>query len=99
MTSGFPVRDTAQGAVFEARVHPRAKRTEVLRVLDGRLKIALASPPVDGRANQELVRFLAEMFGVPRSSVCILAGEQGRNKRIAVAQRTAAQIAEALDRC
>lgn len=91
------VRDTPQGATFEVRVQPRAKRTAILGVLDGRLKIALVSPPIDGRANDELVRFLADFFGVSRSSVCVLAGKHARNKCIAIAHRTAAQIAEVLE--
>ena len=63
--SSVKVRDTQQGTVFEVRVQPRAKRTTILGVLDGRLKIALASPPVDGRANEELREFL-QNFSVSR---------------------------------
>ncbi len=91
------VRDTPQGATFEVRVQPRAKRTAILGVLDGRLKIALASPPVDGRANEELQRFFAELFSVPRSAVTLLAGESSRNKRVAVSNRTSAQIRAAIE--
>jgi uncharacterized protein len=99
MTDEFAVnvRDTPQGASFDVRVQPRAKRTAILGVLEGRLRVALAAPPIDGRANDELVRFLADFFEVPRSSVCVLAGEHARNKHIAIAQRTATQIAEAFE--
>ncbi len=83
------VRDTAQGASFEVRVQPRAKRTAIVGILDSRLKIALAASPVDGCANQELQRFFAELFHVPRSAVSLLAGEHGRNKRVVIAKRTA----------
>lgn len=48
------------------------------------IKIRLAAPPVDGAANEELVRFLAERLGVPRTAVRIVAGETGRRKRVAV---------------
>jgi len=86
------VRDSSHGAIFEVRVQPRAKRTAVLGVLEGRLKIALTAPPVDGRANEYLIEFLAEIFGVPRSSVRLLGGERSRNKRVEIAHRSAAQL-------
>lgn len=90
------VRDGSHGAVFEIRVQPRAKRTAILGVLDGKLKIALSAPPVDGRANEEIQRFFADTFRVPRSSVHLLSGEHSRNKRIAVADWTSAQISSAI---
>ncbi|MHB1959310.1 MAG: DUF167 domain-containing protein [Acidobacteriaceae bacterium] len=90
--SAVHVRDTPQGAVFEVRVHPRAKRTAITGILDGRVKLALASPPVDGRANEEMQRFFAKLFGVPRSGVVLLAGEHARDKRVLIADRDAAVI-------
>jgi uncharacterized protein (TIGR00251 family) len=48
------------------------------------IKIRLRAPPVDGAANEELVRFLAERLGVPRASVRIVSGTTGRRKRIEV---------------
>jgi uncharacterized protein (TIGR00251 family) len=97
MTAVFAIRDTPQGAVFQVRVQPRAKRTAIIAVIDGRLKIALAAPPVDGRANEELQRFLAEVFKVSRTSVGLLAGEHSRDKRIAIAHRTSTQISSAIE--
>jgi hypothetical protein len=48
------------------------------------IKIRLQAPPVDGAANEELVRFLAERLGVPRSAVRIVSGESGRRKRVEI---------------
>jgi uncharacterized protein (TIGR00251 family) len=48
------------------------------------IKIRLQAPPVDGAANEELIRFLAERLGVPRAAVRILSGETGRRKRVEV---------------
>jgi hypothetical protein len=94
--SELSLRDTPQGAVFEVRVHPRAKRTAITGILDGRLKLALASPPVDGRANEELQQFFAKLFNVSRSAVVLLAGEHARNKRVMISQRGGAAIRPAI---
>jgi uncharacterized protein (TIGR00251 family) len=73
------------GAVsFKVRVQPRASRTGVTGEHAGAVKLRVAAPPVDGKANQECRRFLSKLFGVPRSSVEIVAGETSRDKVIRV---------------
>jgi uncharacterized protein (TIGR00251 family) len=64
---------------------PGAKRTEIAGVHGGALKIRVASPPVEGRANEELRRFLAEAFGVPQRNVALVRGESGRRKTLRIA--------------
>lgn len=54
---------------------------------DGAIKIDVAAPPEDGKANAELIRFLAEYFDVPRSSVEILSGQTGRRKVVKIIER------------
>lgn len=71
-------------------VQPRASRTKVVGEHDGRLKIALAAPPVDGEANDALVAFLAEALGVTRSAVELIDGATGRRKRVRVSGFTPA---------
>jgi uncharacterized protein (TIGR00251 family) len=61
------------------------------------LRIALAAPPIDGRANDELVYYLADLFSVSRSAVHILAGENGRNKIVRVAGRSATELTSAIN--
>ena len=73
-------------------VHPRAKRTAITGVLAGRVKLALASPPVDGRANEELQRFFASFLRFPRSAVKLVGGEHTRDKRVLIAGRDGAAI-------
>ena len=70
--------------VLDLHVQPGAKRTEVAGTHGDRLKIRLAAPPVDGAANDELVRFVAEAFGVPRRNVTIVMGSTARRKRVRV---------------
>jgi hypothetical protein len=65
-------------------VQPRARRTELVGRHGDSLKIRLAAPPVDGAANDALVRFLAERLGVPRSAVRIASGAGSRTKVVAV---------------
>jgi len=75
---------TASGITIRLRVQPRASRTEVAGPYGGALKIRLAAPPVDGAANDELIRFLAKQLDVPRSAVTIVSGGGSRSKVAAV---------------
>ncbi len=65
-------------------VQPRARRTEVAGLHGDAVKVRLAAPPVDGAANEELVRFVAERLGVPRSAVRVAAGAASRRKLVEV---------------
>ncbi|HEY6059900.1 MAG TPA: DUF167 domain-containing protein [Gemmatimonadales bacterium] len=65
-------------------VVPRARATEVVGRYGDAIRVRLAAPPVDGAANEELVRFLAERLDVPRSAVAIVRGASGRRKTVAV---------------
>ncbi len=78
------LREEPGGVVLEILVQPRASRTRVLGEHDGRLKIALAAPPVDGEANAALVEFLAGALGVKKVAVTILRGETGRRKTVRI---------------
>ena len=63
------IRKTASGVSLSVRLQPKAKKTAVLGELDGALKLAVTAPPIEGRANEALVRFVAELLKVARSSV------------------------------
>lgn len=71
--------------VLELHVQPGAKRSEFAGMHGERRKVRLAAPPVDGKANDELVRFLAEHYAVPRRSVTIVSGLKSRAKRVEIA--------------
>ena len=90
------LREAPGGVVLEILVQPRASRTRVVGEHDGRLKIQLAAPPVDGEANAALVEFLAGELGVRRSDVTIERGDTGRRKTVRVAGPTAAAARAAL---
>jgi uncharacterized protein len=64
---------------IEVRVIPNARKREII-VEENRLKVKLTAPPLEGRANEELIAYLAETFKVRKSEVRIVRGERGRNK-------------------
>ena len=70
-------------------VQPRASRTKVVGEHDGRLKIALSAPPVDGEANAALIEFLSDALDVKKASVALIEGDTSRRKRLRVAGVTA----------
>jgi uncharacterized protein (TIGR00251 family) len=83
-------------AALAVHVVPRARRTEVAGRYGDAIKIRVAASPVDGAANAELIRYVAERVGVARGAVTIASGATGRRKTVAVQGVTAAALARAL---
>jgi uncharacterized protein (TIGR00251 family) len=69
---------------FKVRVVPRASKNQIVGVEGDAVKIRLAAPPVEGKANEALVKFLAALLDLPRSSIEIVAGQSSRNKVIRI---------------
>jgi uncharacterized protein (TIGR00251 family) len=90
------LREVPGAVVLEVLVQPRSSRTRAVGEHDGRLKIQLAAPPVDGEANLALVEFLAGELGVRKGDVVIERGETGRRKTVRVAGVGAAAVRAAL---
>ncbi len=93
MTSAFEARWREDGVLttvsdgsrrLEVHVQPGAKTTEAVGLHGDRLKVRLAAPPVDGKANEALLTFVAESLGVPRSRVSLLRGQTSRQKTVAI---------------
>jgi uncharacterized protein (TIGR00251 family) len=70
--------------VFSVRVAARASKSEIVGEHDGALRIRIASPPVDGAANAELIKLLSKTFGVAKSEVEILSGQTSKTKQIKI---------------
>lgn len=75
------------------RVQPKASRDEIIGPCDDAqggesLKVRITAPPVDGKANAHLIKFLAKAFGVAKSRVSVVSGDSGRNKRVQVISPT-----------
>src|SRR5579871_3755514 len=96
----IPLQETAKGIAFAIKVHPRARKNAITGTVGNALKLALTAPPVEGKANQAVIEFFAELFAIPRSSVTIASGETSRNKvvRVSGIRRAALEqrLAEAL---
>ena len=90
------INETAAGVTFAIKVQPRAKKNAIRGEVGDALKVALAAPPVDGKANVACVVFLSELLRVPRSAVMIAAGQTSRNKMIRVVGISAALVRERL---
>ena len=85
MTRNFNLHNGRRGSALAVRVTPRASRNQIVGMLeDGTIKVHLASDAAEDQINTELVAFLAEVLGVPKSRVEIVAGENGRDKLISV---------------
>jgi uncharacterized protein len=75
---------SGDAVTLAVRIQPRAPQSALRGELEGALKIAIAAPPVDGAANEELVRFLAKFFRISRQSVTIISGQTSRHKVISL---------------
>ncbi len=85
----------AVSATLTLRIQPRASRNEAVRMEGGGIKIRLNAPPVDGAANEALIKFLADLMNVPKSQVEIVSGHASKNKIIrieGVSQDTAEEL-------
>ena len=71
-------------ALFTVRVQPKASRNEVRLEPDGRVRVALMAPPVDGKANEALIAYLADCLDLPRRQLTLVRGETSRDKVVFV---------------
>ena len=81
----IPIHESAKGITFAVKVHPRARKNAITGTVGDALKLALTAPPVEGKANQAVIEFFADLFAIPRSSVTIASGETSRNKVVRIA--------------
>lgn len=89
---GLTLRETPEGTDIAVRVAPNAKRSAVAGLRQHAVKIAVAAPPREDRANEALIEFLAEALGVARRDVVITRGFRGKDKTVRVRGRNAASI-------
>ena len=92
------INESGDGVTLQVRLHPRAKKDAITGEHGEALKIALTAPPVEGRANEALIAFLAALLKVPRASVSIAAGQSSRNKVVRIAGISAAAVRQTLEK-
>lgn len=89
----YRLHDGKKGAALAVRVTPRASHNEIVEIMsDHTVKIHLIAPAHEGKANDELIKFLAEVLGAPKSHIDIIAGASGRDKLIAVLDMDAEEV-------
>jgi uncharacterized protein (TIGR00251 family) len=84
------------GVTLLLRLQPRAKREGLVGQHNGRLKVAVKAAPVDGAANEALTRLLADIFGLPKSAVVLLAGNTSKEKRVLLKHIELKQVLESI---
>jgi uncharacterized protein len=91
-----PLNESAKGITFAIKVHPRARKNAITGTVGDALKLALTAPPVEGKANQSVIEFFADLFEIPRSSVTIASGETSRNKVVRISGMSRQVVEERL---
>ncbi|MDR2462402.1 MAG: DUF167 domain-containing protein [Verrucomicrobiales bacterium] len=86
------ISDNQHGLTVSVHLTPRSSRDKILKIHDGALKIAIQAPPVDNAANDQLVRFLAKTFALPRRDVSIVSGHTGKRKTVTLGGITREQF-------
>ena len=86
------LQELADGISFAVKVYPRAKKNAITGEVGEALKLSITAPPVDGKANEACIAFFTKLLRVPRSSVTIASGQNGRNKVIRVSGVSAEEI-------
>ena len=89
----FKIHDGKVGAAITVRVTPRMAKNEIGEILeDGTIKIRLTAPPVDGKANECLINYLAEVLEIKPSKIEIISGLTGRNKLISILDQSPEEV-------
>lgn len=91
------VTEKDDSLIFNVRVVPRASKSEIVGEHDNALKVRIASPPVDGAANAELIKLLAKTFDVSKSQVEIVSGQISKTKQIKIANLKAEKFLQVAD--
>ncbi len=78
------IRQVGDAVEIDVIVQPRASKEEIAGIQGGALKVRLTAPPVEGEANEALVRLVAKLAGLPRSAVTIVRGKTGRRKTLRI---------------
>jgi uncharacterized protein len=91
------VLESAHGATFSVRVHPRAKKNAITGEVGDALKLSLTAPPINGKANDACIEFFANLLKVSRSSVTIASGHSSRQKVIRISGLSAEEVRKRID--
>jgi uncharacterized protein (TIGR00251 family) len=86
------LRASGNGVLLTLHIQPGAKKTEVVGLHGDALKLRLAAPPVDGKANETLIAFLADRLDVSKSQLSLVSGQTSRSKRVAISDMITTEV-------
>lgn len=93
----FELHDGKNGAAIAVRITPRTSKNEIFAILDdGTVKIRLTAPPVEGKANQALIKYLSDVLDIPASNIEIVAGQTGHDKLVSIIGLTSETVQQKL---
>ena len=90
------IRVVGNNVLVEVNVKPNAKESEIVGIEEGLLKISIDAPPVDGKANSEVVNFMSSRFGVKKSYVSVVKGQTSHHKTVQFENWTKEKIIEVI---
>lgn len=96
MTLPIWLNEKADEVIINVHAQPGAKRSAIVGLYGDKLKIAIATPPVDGKANKALIAYIAKTLEIPKSKINIISGESSREKRIRIQDITANECVDKL---
>lgn len=85
-------KQTELSVILSVRIQPRSSKNSFTRMEDGSLKIRLTAPPVDGAANEALVKFLSDILSIGKSQIEIISGHTSREKRVKLSGMSEADV-------
>lgn len=86
------LKETPQGVVISVRIIPNSSSELILGYTDEYLKIKVTAPPIENKANKQLIQFLSKFFGLPKTKVTFVYGEKSKIKRILLNNMTLAEV-------
>lgn len=90
-------KETAEGTILSLHVQPNAPQSKIIGEYNGSLKIKIHAPPVDGKANEEIIRFLAKILEIPKARIEILKGETFKLKKVLIRGLEEAAVRSLID--
>ncbi len=92
----MPLKEDKGEVLLKIKVQPRASQNQIVGIMENTLKIRLTAPPVDGKANQICLKFLAEVLKIPRQQLELVSGQTSRQKTIRIKGLSLAQVQQSL---
>lgn len=94
----LPLKETKSGVTFPVQVVPRSSKCQMIGRVNDTLKVRLTAPPVDGKANEECLRYLSTLFNVSRNRLSIVSGQTSRRKVIQISGMDSGGLETLLER-